>query len=113
MDALALVMISLVVIVSLAGLPNSLLTVVRVMGIVGLIGLVGLFVAPRLEAFLGRALMRLPLPARLRPRALGVMGQFLLGMRAFQHPGRALSFAGLTVVIWLMDGLGTMVGRGP
>jgi hypothetical protein len=30
-------------------------------------------------------------------------------MRAFQHWGRALSFTSLTVTIWLVDGLGTVI----
>jgi hypothetical protein len=48
---------------------------------------------------LRRSLTWLSLPATLRARLTNVMEQFLLGTRAFQHPGRALSFASLTVVI--------------
>ncbi|HEX9003654.1 MAG TPA: lysylphosphatidylglycerol synthase domain-containing protein, partial [Blastocatellia bacterium] len=38
-------------------------------------------------------------------RVRGLLTQFLLGMRAFQHGRRAVSFTVLAVVIWLMDAL--------
>ena len=109
LDVIALVLISLAAILSLEGLPGWLLNAVKVMGVLGLAGLVVVFAAPRLENLLRRSLTWLPLPATLHARLMNVMEQFLLGMRAFQHPGRALSFASLTVVIWLADALGAMV----
>ena len=36
--------------------------------------------------------------------------RFLDGMRSLQNPGRALAFVALTGVIWLADGLGSMLG---
>ena len=103
MDVVALVLISLVAIMSLAGVPGWLLTTAQVMGVLGLVGVVGLYVAPRLEGLLKNLLARLPIPSTFHARAIDLTGQFLLGMRAFQHPGRALGFASLTAVIWLMD----------
>ena len=109
LDVIALVLISLAAILSLEGLPGWLLNAVKVMGALGLAGLLVVFAAPRLENLLRRSLTWLPLPATLHARLMNVTEQFLLGMRAFQHPGRALSFASLTVVIWLADALGAMV----
>jgi uncharacterized membrane protein YbhN (UPF0104 family) len=55
------------------------------------------------------AWMSAPLPDSLRQRGLEMSQRFLAGMRSFRDPRRALSFAGLTGVIWLMDALGTMI----
>lgn len=71
----------------------------------GVGGLAFLFIAPRLENLLVTALARLPLPPALRSTLTDFTRRFLLGARAFQHPGRALGFAALTGVIWLSDAL--------
>ena len=109
LDVIALVLISLAAVLSLGGLPGWLLNAVKVMGGLGLAGLLVVFAMPRLEIWLRRSLTWLPLPATLLTRLMNVLEQFLLGMRSFQHTGRALGFAGLTVVIWLADALGAMV----
>jgi len=109
LDVIALVLISLAAILSLGVLPGWLLNAVKVMGALGLVGLLVVFAAPHLENPLRRSLTWLPLPTTLQAHLMNMMEQFLLGMRAFQHPGRALGFAGLTAVIWLADALGAMV----
>jgi uncharacterized protein (TIRG00374 family) len=111
-DAVVLVLIGLATLLSLEGLPQVLLDLLRVIGMVAFAGLIGLFIAPRLEGLITRILNGLPLSATLRARLTGIVGQFLLGMRALQNVRRALSFAGLTAVIWLVDALGaTIVAR--
>ena len=110
LDAVVLVIVGSVAFLSLGALPYSLFSSARGVGIVGLIALVGLIVVPRFEPLLGRALRLLPFPTRLRPRALSMMHDFVRGMRALHHVRRALSFGSLTVVIWLMDGMGAMIG---
>lgn len=104
MDVVALVLICLFAITSFSGLPNWLITAAQVMGGVGLVGMVVLIIAPHLEQWFKRIMHYLPLPAALHLRLLGILEQFLLGMRACQHPGRAVSFAGMTMLIWLLDG---------
>jgi hypothetical protein len=74
------------------------------MGMLGLVGILVLIVAPRLETWFQRILGWLPLPSTLHQRLMGMLEQFLLGMRAFQHRGRAVSFTGMTIAIWLLDG---------
>ena len=69
----------------------------------GLGAVVALVVATHLDGLIRNLLTRLSLRHALDARLSDSIGQFLLGMRAFQHPGRALLFAGLTVVIWLTD----------
>jgi uncharacterized protein (TIRG00374 family) len=116
LDVVALVLFSLAAVLSLPssvlGLPSSvwLLKAWKVMGVVGVAGVIILLAAPRFESPLRRLLERLPGPARLRERLLGVLAQFLSGMRAFANPSRGFAFAGLTVLVWLCDAVGTMIG---
>lgn len=103
LDAIILVLISLFALTTLDNLPDWLNTASKVMGVLGIIAVAGLVIAPRLESLFRRILNALPIPSVLRLRLISMMEKFLLGMKAFQHAGRALSFAGLSVVIWLSD----------
>lgn len=81
----------------------------RVLAALALLGLAFALVLPRVDSALKKRLSRAPLTVRFRDRWLAAWSQFLLGMRAFQHPRRAFGFAVLTFAIWLIDGLGTVV----
>lgn len=105
LDVAALVLISLVALLSMENMPTGLLTAVRAMAMIGVLGVGGLLIAPRLEKLLNQLLQQMPLTDKWRARLTGVLEQVLLGMRAFQHRGRASSFAGLTIAIWLIDGV--------
>jgi uncharacterized protein (TIRG00374 family) len=110
LDVVALVLFSLAAVLSLGRSSAGLVKAWRVMGIIGIAGTVMLFAVPRFEGRFRQLLERLPGPVRLRERLLGILAQFLSGMRAFAHPARGPTFAGLTVLIWLADAVGTMVG---
>jgi glycosyltransferase 2 family protein len=116
LDAVALVLFSLAAVLSLPssvlGLPSSvwLVRAWKVIGVVGVAGIVILFAAPHFEGLFRRILGRAPGPARFRERLLGILGQFLSGMRAFANPSRGFAFAGMTVLIWLCDSVGTIIG---
>ncbi len=107
-DAAALVLISLVTLLSLAVMPGWLVAAAKVTALVTLVGMVILFLAPRHERLLRRMLTMLPLPATVHERLVRLLQEFLLGMRALQNPDRALVFILLTVVVWLIDG-GTVI----
>jgi uncharacterized protein (TIRG00374 family) len=109
LDVIALVLIGMAAILALPGLPEWLSKAIRVMAAVGLVGLFGMLVATRLEDLLRRILLWLPLPTTWRAPLVGMLERFLMGMRGFQQPGRALSFVFFSAVIWLMDALTTMV----
>lgn len=109
LDAITLALIGLAAILTLPGLPDWLLSAVRIMGIVALAGLAMVLAATRLESLLKRILLWLPLPGSWHARLVGILEQFLMGMRAFQHPGRALSFVTFSAVIWLADASATMI----
>jgi hypothetical protein len=39
-----------------------------------------------------------------------ILNQVLKGVRSFHDPSRLVQFLGLTAVIWMLDGIGTVVG---
>lgn len=109
LDAVALVLISLVAVFFLESIPDWLFTAAQVMGLICLAGVIVLFVMPRFESVIKAVMNRLPLPKSLQAKLVDFAEKFLLGMRAFQHSGRALRFTGFTVLIWLLDGVMTIV----
>lgn len=108
-DSIALVTISLVASLTLTGTPDWLRGATRGLAVVAVLGMVCLFAAPYLQAIPRWIIARLPFPQGLKARLIGLLEQFLLGVRAFQHPRRALGFAALTLVIWTVDGLGAVL----
>jgi hypothetical protein len=105
MDAVFLVLLSLGALLFMPALPPWLLVAVQIFTALGLIGLAVLFLAPRL-AMVGTTLINtLPLAAGIRQRLSDVFAQFCLGLQALLHPGRALMFVVLTIVIWLLDAM--------
>jgi uncharacterized membrane protein YbhN (UPF0104 family) len=90
-------------------LPEWLISAFQILGLVGALGFLALFQAARLEPPFRGLLVRLPLPDALRGRIVRYVQEFLLGTRTFQHTGRALRFAGLTIAIWLMEAVGAIL----
>jgi len=109
MDAVALVLISLMAMLTMRDLPEWLISATRIMAVLGGASLLVLFVAARSQALGAALLRRLPLPAALRLRVLSIAEQFLLGARAIYHPSRAFSFIGLAAAIWLMDACSSII----
>jgi uncharacterized protein (TIRG00374 family) len=110
LDVVALVLFSLAAVFSMGRSSEWLVRAWKVMGVVGVAGIIALFAVPRFEGLFRRILGRVPGPARFRERLLGILAQFLSGMRAFANPSRGLAFVGMTVLIWLCDAVGTMIG---
>jgi uncharacterized protein (TIRG00374 family) len=109
MDVVALVLISLVAAVSIAGVPLWLTSTAKVTGAIAVAGSVALYLAARSHARFAALLSRLPLPITFRARLAGVTEQFLNGARAIHHPSRALSFTAMAAAIWMMDALSSVV----
>ena len=61
------------------------------------------------HGFIGRVLAALPLPARFSARLVGWLEHVVLGFSALDHFGRATSFCGLTLSIWMVDAISSMV----
>lgn len=110
LDAAVLALIGAVMLLSLPGLPAWLSSAAEIAGILALMGTVGLVILPRFDGPIKKLMSRLLLPGNFSHRAGAATEQFLLGIGSFQHRDRALVFASLTGAIWLVDGLGAVVG---
>jgi uncharacterized membrane protein YbhN (UPF0104 family) len=109
MDVIALILWASLILLGVNPKPDWMGGVARTMAIAAGLGAVGIAVLPHTGGLLLNLLRRLPLPPALRDRLIGLADQILLGMRAFHHTGRFLGFAALTVIIWVCDGVGTMI----
>ena len=110
MDVIALVLWASLILLGVHPKPGWMAGAARIMAIVAGIGAVAVAVLPHTGDLCQNLLRRLPLPHSLRDRLTALVDQVLLGMRAFHHTARFGGFAGLTIVIWVSDALGTMAG---
>ncbi len=109
MDVVALVLWASLILLGVHPKPGWMGGVARTMAIAAGLGAVAIAVLPHTGGLAPSLLRRLPLPAAVRERLVGLADQVLLGMRAFHHTGRFLGFAALTILIWLTDAAGAMV----
>ena len=109
-DAVALVMISAVVLLVLPAQSGWLAGAARPFAIIGLLGAIAIAVLPFLVPVGRTVIERLPLPPALRLKLITAMEHALRGMRAFHNARRLSSFVALTALIWSMDALTTVIG---
>lgn len=102
-DAITLVFVSSVVLLTLPVRPGWYGPAARPFAIVGICGALGIAILPRLERFWKYLLERSPVPERLREKLLHILEQILFGLRAFHDARRLFLFMGLTAVIWFLD----------
>ena len=108
-DVVALVLwSSLVLLGGVNPKPAWIADVARTMAVVAAIGALTIAIVPHTGRLLDALLKRLPL-GRFRKSLVELVDQVLLGLRAFHEWGRFLGFAALTVGIWSMDSIGTVV----
>lgn len=103
MDAILLVLISAVALLTLGSLPDWMAPTLRLMAAAGGVGALGILLAPRLGGLSTWVITRLPLPARLRATLDRGMTSFLLGAAALQHWGRLGMFLLYSLAIWTLD----------
>lgn len=109
-DAITLVVISSVVLLTLRTRPGWFDHAAKPFAIVGLAGAVSIAVLPKLEGFWRYLLGLLPISQTLGDKLRHAMEQILIGIRSFHDAGRLFRFLGLTMVIWLGDGVGVILG---
>ncbi len=109
-DAIALITISSVVLLTLPTQPGWLAKAAKPFAILGLGGAAAIALLPIFEAFWFKFLERLPVPEKLRHPIEHILEHVLEGIRSFHNPGRLFRFLGLTAIIWLLDGITTVVG---
>jgi hypothetical protein len=108
-DALVLILLSLILIPMVGDLPDWLWGAMRAVGGVGIIALAILFISPFLEKQIHWIISKLPLPLSWQNRIMGLVNQFLQGAKAFIHPLRAFGFLLMTAIIWTIDGIGATI----
>jgi uncharacterized protein (TIRG00374 family) len=80
-------------------------------GLLAVAGAAAVAVLPRAAGLTQRLIAAAPLlPDKLRRFLHQTTDQVVMGVRAFHHPGRLSRFAALTMLIWLGDGIGVLIG---
>lgn len=109
-DAVTLVIISSVVLLTLSVRPGWFSHAAKPFAIIGLCGATCIAVLPRMEPMWRTFLQRLPIPQSLKYTLIGILQQILTGLRTFHDPARLAQFAGLAMVIWFCDASSTIMG---
>jgi uncharacterized protein (TIRG00374 family) len=111
-DAVALVVISAVVLLTLPDPPGWLSGAARPFALLALIGALGIAVLPLLGSVGRTAIERGPFPHSWRLRLIDLMEHALRGLRAFHDARRLSGFLALTAIIWCLDALGAVIIAG-
>jgi len=109
MDAIALILFSSVALLGVDSKPAWMQGLARSLAAVAVASALGVAFLPYVQGLIEDVLHKLPLPAGLRERLVGLIEQVILGLRAFHDPRRFATFAGLTLVIWSTDTCGAIV----
>jgi glycosyltransferase 2 family protein len=108
-DAITLVVISSVVLLTLPVRPGWFDRAAKPFAILGLSGVICIAVLPKLEGALRHLIGLLPGSGALKEKLRHAMEQILIGIRSFHDAGRLTRFLSLTMVIWLNDALAVIV----
>jgi uncharacterized protein (TIRG00374 family) len=103
LDAIALVLISSVVLLTIPHKPAWLTAASRPFAAVAFGGALTLVFLPRFKGLIESLVHRFPLPYKLRQRLIEMIGQVLLGLRSLHHPTRLAGFCSLTGLVWFLD----------
>ncbi len=109
-DGIALVTISALVLLTMPVRPGWLAHAAKPFAIAGGLAVIALAVLPYLENTSKVMLKWVPFPAPIHDRLTHLIEHILRGIRSFHHFGRLGGFLGLTVVIWCIDAVGTIIG---
>ena len=109
-DAITLVIISSVVLLTLPIKPGWFDRASKPFAIIGFAGALAILVIPKLEKLWHRIILRLPIPHGIRDRAVEILEQIHIGLRTFHDGQRLFGFLSITLVIWMLDALGTLAG---
>lgn len=103
LDAVALVVMSLLAVLIIPALPSWFFSTAVTIGAVAIGGIIILYLAARFQSIFFKLLRHLPVPDQWHGRFQHIVEQFLLGTQSLHQWSRAGSFAVLTLVIWLLD----------
>src|SRR3954453_4877467 len=109
-DAIALVLISSIVLLTLPFRPGWFDNAARPFAILGFGGALAILIVPKLEKVWHAIVMRLPIPKAIGDKLAVTLTHVHMGLRAFHDWARLLSFLSLAVVIWFSDAFSTLIG---
>ncbi|HEX4164127.1 MAG TPA: lysylphosphatidylglycerol synthase transmembrane domain-containing protein [Bryobacteraceae bacterium] len=109
-DAISLVLISSVVLLTLAHKPGWFADTATPFAILGFCGAGLIAFLPRIENQCHSVLYRLPCPQLWKSKLLTTLTQVMVGMRSFHDGERLLTFFACTASIWFIDGYGVVFG---
>jgi glycosyltransferase 2 family protein len=110
LDVIALVLIGTASMLLQSQISSLVKSAVSIMAIAGGIGLAIIVILPFQENWISAFLLKLPLPNHLGRKITEQIARFLVGMRSLQNLRSLGLFFLLTVMIWLLDGLGNVIG---
>jgi glycosyltransferase 2 family protein len=110
MDVIALVLVGSISVLLQSQISSLLAGAIKIMAVIGMIGLAIVIMIPFQEKRITNLIARVPFPPQLAKKVSEQIARFLLGMRSLHNIRRLGSFILLTGVIWLIDGLGNMIG---
>ncbi len=108
-DAIALVVISAVVLWILPEKPGWLADASRPFAILGFAGVVGIALFPHLEPWCVRKLRSLSISEASKDKLEHLLVQILSGVRSFHDTRRLFGFLALTAIIWCSDAVCTVI----
>ncbi|MGA3187021.1 MAG: lysylphosphatidylglycerol synthase transmembrane domain-containing protein [Bryobacteraceae bacterium] len=107
-DAITLVTISAVALLTLPEQPDWLVHASKPFAILGICGILGLALAPRFS-YIGDGLIDRLLPRPVREKMHSILDHVIRGIRAFHDVRRLAGFGAMTLVIWSNDALFTVI----
>lgn len=108
-DAVALILISAIVLFIVPAPPGWMRGAARMAALIGFLGAGGIAVLPFLHPVVRRTVLRLPLSEHARERLSRAAEHGLDGLRTFHDPVRIAAFVSVTIVIWYLDAMGSVL----
>jgi uncharacterized protein (TIRG00374 family) len=107
-DAIALVIISSLVLLSLPAQAGWLAHAAKPFAAVGMGGVLAIAILPWLEPFIHKLIGPCPIPTGVRERLSHLIAHIVHGIRSFHEPKRIAGFLSLTCAIWCIDAMGAI-----
>jgi uncharacterized protein (TIRG00374 family) len=109
LDAIFLVVVSVIAISRLQNLPDWLTRASSLMGIAAVVCLAGLFLLAQAEAWVMSRARLLPQKTPFREQFVSILQRFLLGVKALKSVRRMTFFLLYSLALWACDVLGTIL----
>lgn len=110
MDVIALIALGALALSFTGIVSPAFQNALKSISVFGLAGLFIIFTLPRFNATIGRLILILPVLNESKKNKLNhFLQHFIGGLKSLHGLTRILQFAGLTGLIWLMDGLGVVL----